>query len=301
MGKNILVGIDGTGLDITHGSNVVKLIERARNGGARTIYRRGVGSSRKDKYRGGIAARGMNRLIRRTWQEVCNAYEPGDTLYVTGFSRGGAAAISLTNLMGRVGLTGFGYRSSVAHEAMDCYGARAGYATGQDLLFRDKYDSVVPHMQTLVVFDPVGALGTVWPGRLSRLRFGQHDLTVGYPANYYGLFALDERRDAFRPVLQHQELGCLSQHWVPGVHGDVGGGDGQEIAGYCLEMAACWFNLTGLPMQCSYNVRYWYKLACKGHRTESMRWPYTWFKSSARPACWRRNDCVPDKGPFSEN
>ena len=220
----IVIGIDGTGLDGGDRSNVVEVVERAGWAGAKTVYRRGVGSRRRDRIRGGVGARGVNRQIRRTWQDLCRIWHERDSIWIVGYSRGGAAAISLANLILAVGVTPRGDRSDVAHEAMEAYGARPGTAGRARIAFRARHECARPAIRFLGVFDPVGALG-VLPGRLSRLRFGQHDLGVRRRVrDYVALLAQDERRRAFWPVLQDAPASRMTrQIWLPGVHGDIGG------------------------------------------------------------------------------
>lgn len=226
VAKAVVVGIDGTwkkGSDCTGAKGIPSA---AREEGATTIYLRGVGNHSVTWLWDGMVGRGIGRQIRRAYREIGEHLERDDRLYIFGYSRGGAAAISLTNLLSRCGVSGAVREPAVAREAWRAYGARAGYAGMRQAEFAEKYGTYRPAVELLRLFDPVGALGVPFPRQLARIAFGQHDLTLRSIVRLYtALLALDERRRTFRPVVQIGDYPeqTVKQVWCPGSHADVGG------------------------------------------------------------------------------
>lgn len=173
-----------------------------------------------------MVGRGIGKQIRRAYRRIGEHLERDDRLYIFGYSRGGAAAISLANLLLRCGVAGAVGKPVVAREAWRAYGARAGYAGVRQAEFAEKHGTWRPNVQLLGLFDPVGALGVPFPRQLARIGFGQHVLTLGGNVRrYVALLALDEHRRTFRPVLQIGDYPeqTVKQIWCPGSHADVGG------------------------------------------------------------------------------
>lgn len=67
-------------------------------------YDEGVGTNRKDKYGGGIFGKGLYENVREAYIFLCLNYEPGDELYLFGFSRGAYTARSFAGLVGNCGI-----------------------------------------------------------------------------------------------------------------------------------------------------------------------------------------------------
>jgi uncharacterized protein (DUF2235 family) len=99
--KNIILSTDGTGNagGVGHGSNVWRLhtaIDRQSHlSSENTIrqiayYHDGVGSQDKKwlKILGGVFGYGLKRTIKELYTFLVNNYEPGDQIYLFGFSRG---------------------------------------------------------------------------------------------------------------------------------------------------------------------------------------------------------------------
>lgn len=247
--KNIVLGIDGTGTDWESATNVSRILDAAGDTGATCIYLRGLGSKKYRKVRGGVFTRGYNRHVRRSYQYLSEVYERGDRIYMVGYSRGGAAVISLANLLWSSGICSLTADPSVAREAMRIYGSRPGYAGILRAEFSDKYGCDHPEIRMLGLLDPVNAAGIALHHRVSRIRYGAHDMTLrGNVGKYVSLLALDEHRWHFRPVLQvgRHRGQDVKQIWVPGCHGDVGGGDNQPLAQYALSIMAREFSHAGL-------------------------------------------------------
>lgn len=68
------------------------------------FYERGVGTGAWDQLRGGVFGMGLAANIRRAYRTLSFHYEPGDEVFVFGFSRGAYTARSLVGFIGAVGL-----------------------------------------------------------------------------------------------------------------------------------------------------------------------------------------------------
>ena len=279
--KHVLVGIDGTGDRRADRTNVLKFIEaveygkRTQGAAARCHYFRGVGSHRRNRLRGGVTGRKFTRVVRRAYQWVSATWKAEDKLSLVGFSRGGAAALSLANMIWACGVSQRTADSRVAKEALRVYGAREGFAGGRRAAFQAKYGCRREMIDFVGLFDPVAALGMPMPHQAARLVYGEHDFTLrGNVRQYVSLLALDEHRWHFRPiVLTGRHMGQqVQQVWVPGSHGDVGGGGGQVLADAHLELmvALAW---PEVPVRDARRVA----VPLGSELTNSFRPPYSWF------------------------
>lgn len=185
---------------------------------------------------GGITGLGLSSRIREAYAFLVAHYEPGDRLYLFGFSRGAFAVRSLAGFIDTVGLLLRAHLCDV-EAAWRLYASedeaqrrrlarflrRLTGAGGADA----ERGNILP-IHLIGVWDTVAALGL--PGRLQRLTATatRHHRT-GVPSNVTHArhaLALHEFRRAFEPLLWD---GCapgqsLQQVWFAGAHGDVGGG-----------------------------------------------------------------------------
>lgn len=99
MGKNIVLCSDGTGnQDVKNrGTNVFKLYEAVDIQGHKTapltpqvaFYDDGVGTANAfARVVGGAFGWGFSRNVKKMYRELVNVYEPGDKIFLFGFSRG---------------------------------------------------------------------------------------------------------------------------------------------------------------------------------------------------------------------
>jgi uncharacterized protein (DUF2235 family) len=175
-----------------------------------------------------IEGRGINRQIRRTYGALASRYRPGDRIFLIGYSRGAYAVRSLAGLMDRIGLL----RADHATERNVTLAYRH-YRYGPDSAAAADFRRVTCHeeapIQAIGCWDTVKALGfrapVVWKFSEPAHAFHNHD--VGHSTrNAFHALALDEVRDAYRPVLWTTPSGFrgrLEQVWFRGTHGDVGG------------------------------------------------------------------------------
>ncbi len=254
--KNLVVCCDGTWNtpdQSEHGvpspTNVVRLFncvtDRAADGVPQEKYYHpgvGTGSNWWDKLAGGGTGIGLSRNVMSAYKWLAERYEPGDRIYLFGFSRGAytvrsAAGMLASKTCGLLKLDGLddptiwarverayqrGYR-----ERKD----RPAWAGGWEFHEVAPGDSRIP-VHFLGVWDTVGALGI--PDELAILnllddtrRYAFHDTKLNDRVRHgCHAVALDERRLSFAPTLwtgiEHRPE--IKQVWFPGVHSDVGGG-----------------------------------------------------------------------------
>ena len=131
MPKNIVICSDGTGntANKDRGTNVFKIFEAIdlrsekfpapRDPGKTvdrqvTIYDDGVGSQDFIVFKilGGAFGWGLKRNVKKLYTELARAYEPGDNLYLFGFSRGGFTIRTLIGFIASCGIPKKSYFSN---------------------------------------------------------------------------------------------------------------------------------------------------------------------------------------------
>lgn len=127
MPKKIIVCADGTWNDpeqLDRGSlvptNVVKIaraLAMAKAPDQQDIfYDLGVGTGKgADRWLGGLTGNGLLHNIFQGYQFVAERYQPGDKIYLFGFSRGAYTVRSLAGLIGKFGLD----KALTKHELLD--------------------------------------------------------------------------------------------------------------------------------------------------------------------------------------
>lgn len=234
--KNIVVCCDGTRGKYEAGeknTNVVRLFERLGPDGDRQIsyYDPGIGTySPRSTSMGRLFAKlyasatglgksgaGLNGNIREAYKYLMDSYEPGDKVYLFGYSRGAHTVRVLAGMLHKCGLLTKGSGNLVPYmtriyENKDNDEIAAG--------FKESFCRVCkPHF--IGVWDTVAAVG--WPRtkQFSNNRLNP-DVAHGYQA-----IAVDERRNKFRvSVWEESDLPDgqeIVQVWFPGSHADVGG------------------------------------------------------------------------------
>ena len=190
----------------------------------------------------GISGFGFRKKVIHGYQAIAKVYEPGDKLFLFGFSRGAYTARSLARLIGLCGIpdasNGEQEIKELTEEALNVYRITDA-ATRKEAAknYINKYAHkmrvrVLNEVHFIGVWDTVGALGVPWwPFRwFMRNSYTFHDVTLGsHIKNAYHAVAIDERRRLFSPTLWLNEGELFSdqqveQVWFPGVHANVGGG-----------------------------------------------------------------------------
>ncbi len=258
MGKRIVLCSDGTGNKgrAGHGTNVwriYKAVDRHRvNEPQIVFYDDGVGTGRQRSFRTiiGLAfGLGFTRNVRDLYTFLAKTYEPGDEIFLFGFSRGAYTVRAFSGLLYRCGLVD---RSKLATErelpdrtrdAVKAYKVRKSHPEITNA-FKKKYGVEIENedgsktqdvpIKFIGVWDTVSALGLPFDIWLKTLvgkffAFSFHDNKIA-PTAEKGChaLALDEERKTFHPEMWDAEDGKVEQVWFAGVHSNVGGGYPRE-------------------------------------------------------------------------
>lgn len=242
MGKRIVVCSDGTwnSADQRHPTNVLKLYLATKDvapGEQVVFYDEGVGvrGSRWERLTGGAFGAGLTKNIEDGYRFLIQRYEPGDEIFLFGFSRGAYTVRSLAGLLHCSGLLRPDYEGQF-DRAMELYRSKQVKPKDEKARrFREMFGyGAEPSIKFVGVWDTVGALGI--PGTalswLRRRRHHFHDVELsGSIENAAHALAIDERRKSFEPAVMEKSKnfdGELHQSWFAGVHSDVGGGYGDD-------------------------------------------------------------------------
>lgn len=198
-------------------------------------YGQGVGTNFaiSDRIVGGSTGLGIDRNIKDAYRFLMWSYEPGDEIYLFGFSRGAYTVRSLAGFIRNCGILRPEYLGLV-NEAYRLYRDRTVHTHPDCDLMKAFKKSYAIEEETLIefmgVWDTVGALGIPirWFQWWNR-RYQFHDVKLGRQVkNAYHALALDERRKVFSPALweinEELKMQNCEQVWFPGVHSNVGGG-----------------------------------------------------------------------------
>jgi len=211
-------------------TNIVKIaraIKPVDSSGLSQIvfYDKGVGTgSLFDKVTGGVTGEGLEENVIDAYRFFVYNYEPGDEVFIFGFSRGAYTARSLTGLVDKCGVlpkTNAFYMP----EAFAIYRAKEDASE-----FKTTQNCRSMKIRFLGVFDTVGARGVPLDlfESTNEERFGFHD--VGLSAcveNAFHALAIDEQRKPFTPSLWDKKVEShqtMEQRWFAGVHTNIGGG-----------------------------------------------------------------------------
>jgi uncharacterized protein (DUF2235 family) len=204
---------------------------------------------------GGAFGYGLSDHVLDGYRWLCKTWQPGDLLYLFGFSRGAYTARSLGGMIRKCGLlrcdTGGSVARADAAAAYDFY--RDIHSRPDDpaaVAFRASH-SIEIDIHFIGVWDTVGSLGipdtaSWFPYARKRYRF--HDTELSKIVKYaYQALALDEHRADFAPTVwtrnpytvkpgetltsKKTEQIEIEQRWFIGSHSDVGGGNNCDGVG----------------------------------------------------------------------
>jgi uncharacterized protein (DUF2235 family) len=216
-GKRIILLLDGTWNDSEYGqsdTNIVRLRELIAKSLSNApqphntivFYERGVGTGGfGDIYLGGAFGSGLERNIRRAYRFLCDKYEPGDQIFLLGFSRGAYTARSLAGFINAAGLLKSADCTPILESKAWYY-----YRTNPKDRFRSVAAELRNHVHSdaliecLAVFDTVGARGIPipWFWRENRDLFEFHDVELSPISNTnFQALAIDEHRQTFQAAV----------------------------------------------------------------------------------------------------
>jgi uncharacterized protein (DUF2235 family) len=248
MSKKIIVCADGT-WNTPHGigaevsdTNVRKLYCALTDVPTQLrYYDSGVGTDGTpiDHLFGGAMGAGLFQKIQDGYEFVSYVYDPGDEIYLFGFSRGAYTARSLGGMIARFGVPTKNLDNMTVKSIFEAYRERDANKKNQlkaDL--GQRYGLADVDLSMVGVWDTVGSLGI--PGLIFSIfdqqTYGFLDTTL-HPNIRKAVHAvsIDERRAQFMPALwtnadgsMRVNDGVVQQVWFPGVHSDVGGGYAQS-------------------------------------------------------------------------
>jgi uncharacterized protein (DUF2235 family) len=215
-------------------------------------YTRGLGNTKYwwNRYSSGGFGYGISEAIQDVYLNICSNYQNGDKIYLFGFSRGAVVARAVCALLGlgvlepkHIDVTIDVFKT---FKLLSVIGlpAEIGRKIPQDisdLIQRIHAHSVHPRpaVEFLGLFDTVigGQKLTREMQELSIIP----SITPANARNVVHLLAIDERRRFFLPhpfVGRHPQATDqnLEQIWLPGVHGDIGGGSGAHTLAAFAEL-----------------------------------------------------------------
>lgn len=240
MTKRLVVCFDGTWNSPDQGeylTNVIKIMRAIRSAddtGASQIvfYDSGIGTDagRVSRVIAGTFGRGLDQNVKDGYRFLAHNWQPGDEIYLFGFSRGAFTARSLCGLLTAAGLLRKSKMDRM-QEAWQVYQTEKNKRDPAQLKSLRADAEVDVRVKCLGVWDTVGALGV--PGQLLqpfnvKYRFHNTDLCDAVEHAFHAL-AIDEKRGPFEPTLWQKERGeelkqrTVEQVWFPGVHSNVGG------------------------------------------------------------------------------
>lgn len=257
MSKNIVICCDGTGNEFGgRNSNVIKLYQTLKcNTGQIAYYHPGVGTMGSRSALSGIGKTwtlliglafgyGISDNIADAYQFLMRNYEPGDKVYIFGFSRGAYTARALCGMLFSVGLLTSGNEGLIPYaiRLMKKVAAKSsgqGLAPGQNFPLAEEFKKTFsrPSCSTCIGWCPhecrpyfVGLWDTVssvgWVYNAVRFPFTNANSNPQYNIVRHAM-SIDERRsffrqNSFREPLDKEKQSVL-EVWFAGVHSDVGG------------------------------------------------------------------------------
>jgi hypothetical protein len=252
MAKNIILLSDGTNSSNVknRGTNVYKMYEALDYNCPEpkqvAFYDDGVGTEELKplKLLGGAFGWGLGRNVRHLYKELVQAYQPGDKIYLFGFSRGAFTVRTLAGFICRMGIldSKVYWDDDLLDKAVfhlyHQYRARE-LAVLEKLFYKPqerKFEFIEPNptIEFIGVWDTVDAVGLpvdeatgFWNRYIFRFKFTDQMLHPQVKRACQAL-AVNEERLSFHPLLWENDDDRIEQVWFPGCHGDVGGGRPQQ-------------------------------------------------------------------------
>ena len=249
MKKRIVICSDGTwnkpeeeiGVDFP--TNVLKLARAikplASDGVSQQIfYDWGVGAD-SGKMSGGITGKGVEKNIVDAYRYIVQNYNPGDEIYIFGFSRGAYTMRALSGLINNCGIIKR-IDAKLINSAFKHYKTPGTTYTPKgkkSVEFRKKHSHPSRDIKFIGLWDTVGAMGIPisFLGNFSEAdEF--YDSKIGSNVkNARHAMAIDEHRVDFEPTFWNVgDKKNIKQVWFTGVHSDVGGSYIEDKVGISL-------------------------------------------------------------------
>lgn len=244
--KNIVICCDGTGNEYGDAnSNVIKLYQALKRepGQQLAYYHPGVGTMGAKnalteagkvwtKLRGLAFGYGLSENIADAYRYLMQTFEPGDRVFIFGFSRGAYTARALCGMLQMFGLLAAGVEGQIPY-AMRLFKRKDGGIMARLRGTLSKFviargfkatfcTECKPHF--LGLWDTVSSVGWILdpiglkPGGLP------YTFSLGDVSTVRHAVSIDERRAFFRQnLVREQPERDIKEVWFAGVHSDVGG------------------------------------------------------------------------------
>ncbi len=244
MGKRVVICADGTwntphGMSVAANDTNVRRLFLALDDvpGQMRYYDSGVGTNGTpvDHLIGGAMGEGLFEKVQDGYEFLAYVWDPGDEIYLFGFSRGAYTARSLGGMIAAFGVPTKNFDNRTVQKIFAAYRQTDPAARGEmKAALAAEYALADAEVRMIGVWDTVGALGI--PGELFNVlhqqRYGFLDTQL-HPSvqSAYHAVSIDERRASFQPTLWTNPDGSprandkqVTQVWFVGAHSDVGGG-----------------------------------------------------------------------------
>lgn len=222
------------------------------------FYDWGVGSY-YDPLKGGAFGAGLHKNVMDNYRYIVQNYNPGDKIFLFGFSRGAYTIRSLCGLINNCGILKRD-KANLTQEAFNLY-KRPGraYKPGgeKSLQFRKDNSHSSRDVHFVGVWDTVGAMGI--PTSFLGLFKGSdefYDTKLGRNVTIARhAMAIDEFREDFEPTIWSKNSDVdIQQVWFSGAHADIGGGykpdkDGSTASTFALQWMAREAKKAGLALE----------------------------------------------------
>lgn len=253
--KRIAIFLDGTRNTLETNTNVWRLKSLCAPDATNQAiyYSKGVGTTFGQIGRGAVEGYGIDSEILDAYAWLTERFEPGDELFIFGFSRGAYTARSLSGLIAKCGVLKPGAPLSLEQ-------LYARYRRHTDPTINDLIHGPAPtdieerwivkyceptKIKMVGVWDTVGSVGSPIASLKSKVRkysFLDTHLRVQNEFAFQAL-AIDEHRRSFEPTLwtktsrnsggaatpPPRPLHEVEQRWFVGAHANVGGGYASDV------------------------------------------------------------------------
>lgn len=258
MSRNFVICCDGTnnqfGPQNTSVVRLIQVLDRDPNK-QRLYYDPGVGTlpepsvftalgKKISEWFGLAFGGGLTWKVEEAYSYLMEYWEPGDQVFLFGFSRGAYTARVLAGLLHGLGLLPRGNQNLVPY-VMRLFTAVRGAKPGKggkkseywELCDQFRWTFSRPifpdddnrrfRVHFLGVWDTVSSVGYIWDP--AKFAFTAHNPSIDVIRH---AVSIDERRWFFRQNLMYPSgAQDLQERWFPGVHSDVGGGYSEKDGG----------------------------------------------------------------------
>lgn len=233
MARTIALLFDGTWNNRKDRTNVTRMRDSIASRGQDDpdqpcFYDEGVGNSWYDRFTGALFARGLSLNISQGYQRLARRFEPGDQIFVFGFSRGAYTARSLVGLIRKCGILKSASDDKVkaAYELYRDKDIAPDHPVATEFRARNSHETRV---RFIGVWDTVGAVGVpISHVPFSRDYYQWHDTALSKIVDYaFHAIAVDEHRKDYGAAVWTEikpENIEVEQKWFIGAHANVGGG-----------------------------------------------------------------------------